>query len=59
MLVLPASAPKIQLVEMRKAYFTGSGEPSAEDLRRVELIHQELRGFEAELRAEIAARAQR
>lgn len=68
LMVLPPTAPKVQLVEMRKAYFTGAqhafasliglvgnddGEPTADELRRVEQIHHELEGFVGELRREL------
>ena len=68
LLVVPPTAPRDQLTEMRKAYFTGAqhlfaslmtvmsdgdGEPAPADLRRVDLIDAELKAFVAELRAEI------
>lgn len=70
-LVIPASASSIQLSEMRKAYFSGAqhlfaslmgvvgddgGAPTADELRRVDLISDELDKFVAELRAEIEQR---
>jgi hypothetical protein len=66
-LVLPPTAPQVQRVEMRKAFFAGAqhlfasimgvldddAEPTPDDLRRMELIHVELKAFEEELRREI------
>jgi hypothetical protein len=66
--VVPPTASDVQLTEMRKAYFAGAqhlfasimtvmgedgGEPTAEDLHRLDLIDQELRGFVEELLREI------
>jgi hypothetical protein len=56
---IPADAPQIQLDEMRQAFFAGAQhvfhtmmrvldpgeEPTANDLRRFELLDKELRGF--------------
>lgn len=71
MLVLPPTAPAIQVTEMRKAFFGGAqhlfasimtvldpddGEPTANDLRRMELIHEELQGFAEELQREVGGR---
>jgi hypothetical protein len=67
LMVVPASAPEMQLIEMRKAFFAGaqhlfasimsvmddSREPTENDLRRVEQIHMELEGFGEELQREI------
>lgn len=67
--VVPPTAGKVQLIEMRKAYFAGAqhlfasimtmvspdgDEPTPEELGRIDLIHKELEGFVDELRAEIA-----
>lgn len=67
-LTLSPNAPDIQITEMRKAYFAGAqhlfaslmcimgedgGEPTAEDLHRLDLIDEELKGFVEELRREI------
>lgn len=66
--VVPADAPKVQLEEMRKAFFAGAlhlfssimtildegREPSAEDLRRMGLIDTELRSFGHDLEREIS-----
>lgn len=65
---MPADAPKIQLEEMRKAFFAGAQhlwgsimtgldpdeEPTAQDERRMELIDAELRDFGARLTAELS-----
>lgn len=67
--VLPSTVSDMQVSEMRKAFFAGAqhlfasimlsmdpsenDEPTATDLRRMDLIHEELVGFEQELRAEI------
>lgn len=70
-MVLPPTASHVQVTEMRKAYFTGAqhvfasmmslmggddGEPTADELRRIELIHAELELFVDELRAEVNRR---
>lgn len=72
LLTLPPTAPEVQVTEMRKAYFTGAqhlfasimtvldpdddDEPTPNDLRRMDLIHKELQGFEADLRREVMRR---
>lgn len=68
-LVVPPTAGKVQLDETRKAFFAGAqhvfvsmmelvgddgGEPTPDELRRIDLIDKELEGFVDELRAEIA-----
>jgi len=67
-LVIPSTASSMQLSEMRKAFFAGAqhlfaslagvvgegdDELSADDMRRVELIGDELDKFVEELRAEV------
>jgi hypothetical protein len=69
--VVPPTASAVQLDEMRKAYFSGaqqlfasimsllgdeSGEPTPDDLRRMELIQKELDGFVEEMRREVERR---
>lgn len=63
---IPDDAPKLQLQEMRKAFFAGAQhlfgsimtildedrEPTAADLRRMDLIDKELRGFLADFKRE-------
>lgn len=71
--VLPEGAPEVQVVEMRKAFFAGAhhlfgsmlslldgndGQPTEDDLRRMDQIHKELERFGEELAAE-AAREER
>jgi hypothetical protein len=70
LMVLPPTASDVQVTEMRKAFFAGAqhlfgsimavldddGEPSPDDLRRMDLIHAELEGFRKELEREIAGR---
>jgi hypothetical protein len=65
LLTLPPTASSVQVSEMRKAYFSGAqhlfasitsaldddDEPTAEDLRRLELISAELRAFYDEMMA--------
>jgi len=65
---IPLDAPKIQLVEMRKAFFAGAQhlfasimtimdedrEPTEADLRRMDLIDAELRSFAHDLEREIS-----
>jgi len=66
-LVVAPTAPENQLVEMRMAYFAGAqhvfaslmslmgddgGEPTADELRRVDLIHAELKEWENQMRRE-------
>lgn len=65
-MAMPPGAPLHQRSEMRKAFFAGAhhlftsimsilapgSEPTAADLRRMTLIHEELQRFGAELQAE-------
>lgn len=58
-LVLPANAPDVQIAEMHKAFFAGAQhlfgsimtlleegtDPTANDLKRMDLIHRELHDF--------------
>jgi hypothetical protein len=60
---MPKSAPAIQIAEMRKAYFLGAqhvfasvitmldpgSEPTDKDLRRMDLLHRELKRFVDEM----------
>ena len=69
-LILPRTAPAVQIDEMRKAFFAGAQhlfasivsilEPDADvteaDLRRMSLIHEELERFRAELEASLGVR---
>lgn len=62
--VLPADAPEIQRVETRRAFYAGAStllgailktldpclEPTAEDMRRMDAIHQELEDFARHVR---------
>lgn len=62
-LVLPADAPPVQRSEMRKAFFMGAQhlyasimaimdadrDPTAQDLKRMGLIHNELEAFRMEI----------
>jgi hypothetical protein len=65
--VLPPTASPVQIIEMRKAFFAGAqhvfaslmelmgddgGEPTAEDLHRLDLICDELSAFFVELKRE-------
>jgi hypothetical protein len=67
---LPPNASSVQLSEMRKAFFAGAQhlfasiiatvddgdqEPTVDDLRRMDLIHQELGRFADWLRSQIGA----
>lgn len=67
LLVVPPTASPVQLSEMRKAFFTGAqhmlvsilgfldddDEPTAADMARMDAVADELKAFEAELRAEV------
>lgn len=67
---IPEDAPKVQLQEMRKAFFAGAQhlfssilsildqgeEPTADDLRRMDLINAELGQFVEELQREIGSK---
>jgi hypothetical protein len=63
LLVLPPDAPAVQVSEMRKAFFMGAqhlyaalmcimdadAEPTDEDMKKIELIHNELEAFRMEV----------
>ena len=65
---IPPNAPDIQINEMRMAFYAGAQhlwasvnsilsedrEPTDEDMRRMQLIHDELQQFAAELELRIA-----
>lgn len=67
---LPADAPEIQVREMRKAFFSGAQhlfasimsfmeteeEPTANDMRRMEMLSVELDGFVDSLKREVLER---
>lgn len=71
--VMPLDASKTQLEEMRKAFFAGAQhlfssimtildedrEPTAADLKRMDLIDTELRSFGHDLQREISGTEQR
>lgn len=66
-LTLSHNAPEIQVKEMRKSFFAGAqhlfasimtildpeAEPTDDDMRRMQSIHEELDGFAVELRSEL------
>lgn len=70
---IPLDAPKVQLEEMRKAFFAGAQhlfssiltvldedrEPTEADMRRMDLIDTELRSFAHDLEREIAGTERR
>lgn len=65
--VIPADAPDVQVAEMRKAFFAGAqhlfasivtvlddgSEPTADDLRRMDLIEKELNEFAATMNLDV------
>lgn len=70
-LVVPPTAPRLQRIEMRKAFFAGAQHlwasmlisadedpaPTDAEERRMEMIHHELEGFVKELVAEMEQRS--
>jgi hypothetical protein len=68
LMVLPEDTPEMQLDEMRGAFFAGAhhllsavmtimepdAEPTDKDCERLNMIHQELEDFEAQLKLKVA-----